>query len=120
MKLLEPISVEQALEQAQTLKFVMITELSRVVIGKTPMDINWDELIEARFFDHDTEIRIFRENSELRARSVILQDDMPYIEKQYKKLQGNLGSEISVREYLTFDEDGQAGVSAVCLYDWRE
>ena len=120
MKLLEPISVEQALEQAQTLKFVMITELSRVVIGKVPMDINWDELIEARFFDHDTEIRIFRENSELRARSVILQDDMPYIEKQYKKLQGNLGSEISVREYLTFDEDGQAGVSAVCLYDWRE
>ena len=51
---------------------------------------------------------------------MILQDDMPYIEKQYKKLQGNLGSEISVREYLTFDEDGQAGVSAVCLYDWRE
>ena len=51
---------------------------------------------------------------------MILQDDMLYIEKQYKKLQGNLGSEISVREYLTFDEDGQAGVSAVCLYDWRE
>lgn len=113
-------SIEQALKQAEKLQFVMVTELSRVVIGKTPIDINWDELIEARFFDHDTEIRIFRENSELRARSVILQDDMPYIEKQYKKLQGNLGSEISVREYLTFDEDGQAGVSAVCLYDWRE
>ena len=90
-------SIEQALQQAEKLQFVMVTELSRVVIGKMPMDINWDELIEAR-----------------------LQDDMPYIEKQYKKLQGNLGSEISVREYLTFDEDGQAGVSAVCLYDWRE
>ena len=51
---------------------------------------------------------------------MILQDDMPYIEKQYNKLQGNLGSKISVREYLTLDEDGQAGVSAVCLYDWRE
>ena len=113
-------SIEQALQQAEKLQFVMVTELSRVVIGKMPMDINWDELIEARFFDHDTEIRIFRENGELRARSVILEDDMPYIEKQYKKLQGNLGSEISVREYLTFDEDGQAGVSAVCLYDWRE
>ena len=113
-------SIEQALQQAEKLQFVMVTELSRVVIGKMPMDINRDELIEARFFDHDTEIRIFRENGELRDRSVILQDDMPYIEKQYKKLQGNLGSEISVREYLTFDEDGQAGVSAVCLYDWRE
>lgn len=112
-------SIEQALQQAEKLQFVMVTELSRVVIGKMPMDINWDELIEARFFDHDTEIRIFRENGELRARSVILQDDMPYIEKQYNKLQGNLGSKISVREYLTFDEDGQAGVSAVCLYDWR-
>ena len=110
-------SIEQALQQAEKLQFVMVTELSRVVIGKMPMDINWDE---ARFFDHDTEIRIFRENGELKARSVILQDDMLYIEKQYKKLQGNLGSEISVREYLTFDEDGQAGVSAVCLYDWRE
>ena len=125
-------SIEQALQQAEKLQFVMVTELSRVVIGKMPMDnmvtelsrvvigkmpmdINWDELIEARFFDHDTEIRIFRENGELRARSVILQDDMPYIEKQYNKLQGNLGSKISVREYLTFDEDGQ-----VCLYDWRE
>ena len=113
-------SIEQALQQAEKLQFVMVTELSRVVIGKMPMDINWDELIEARFFDHDTEIRIFRENGELRVRSVILQDDMPYIEKQYNKLQGNLGSKISVREYLTFDEDGQAGVSAVCLYDWRE
>ena len=97
-------SIEQALQQAEKLQFVMVTELSRVVIGKMPMDINWDELIEARFFDHDTEIRIFRENGELRVRSVILQDDMPYIEKQYNKLQGNLGSEISVREYLTFDE----------------
>ena len=113
-------SIEQALQQAEKLQFVMVTELSRGVIGKMPMDINWDELIEARFFDHDTEIRIFRENGELRARSVILQDDMLYIEKHYKELQGNLGSEISVREYLTFDEDGQAGVSAVCLYDWRE
>lgn len=27
----------------------MVTELSRVVIGKMPMDINWDELLEARF-----------------------------------------------------------------------
>lgn len=113
-------SIEQALEQAEKLRFVMVTELSRVVIGKTPMHISWDELIEARFFDHDTEIRIFREDGELRARSVSLQDGTPYIEKQYKGLQGNLGSEISVREYLAFDEDGQAGVSAVCLYDWRE
>ena len=54
-------SIEQALQQAEKLQFVMVTELSRVVIGKMPMDINWDELIEARFFDHDTEIRIFRE-----------------------------------------------------------
>ena len=58
-------SIEQALQQAEKLQFVMVTELSRVVIGKMPIDINWDELIEARFFDHDTEIRIFRENGEL-------------------------------------------------------
>ena len=120
MKLLEPISVEQALEQAQTLKFVMITELSRVVIGKVPMEIHWDELLEARFFDHDTEIRIFWEDGALKARKVSLRADTPYIKKHYTGLQGNLGSEVSVREYLTFDEDGQAGVSAVCLYDWRE
>lgn len=42
-------SIEQALQQAQKLQFVMVTELSRVVIGKMPMDINWDELLEARF-----------------------------------------------------------------------
>ena len=113
-------SIEQALKQAEKLQFVMVTELSRVVIGKTPMDINWDELIEARFFDHDTEIRIFREDGALKARKVSLRADTPYIKKHYTGLQGNLGSEVSVREYLTFDEDGQAGVSAVCLYDWRE
>ena len=33
-------SIEQALQQAQKLQFVMVTELSRVVIGKMPMDIN--------------------------------------------------------------------------------
>lgn len=59
-------SIEQALQQAQKLQFVMVTELSRVVIGKMPMDINWDELLEARFFDHDTEIRIFREDGALK------------------------------------------------------
>lgn len=42
-------SIEQALKQAEKLQFVMVTELSRVVIGKMPMDINRDELIEARF-----------------------------------------------------------------------
>jgi hypothetical protein len=113
-------SIEQALQQAQKLQFVMVTELSRVVIGKMPMDINWDELLEARFFDHDTEIRIFREDGALKARKVSSERTPHTSKKHYTGLQGNLGSEVSVREYLTFDEDGQAGVSAVCLYDWRE
>ena len=113
-------SIEQAREQAEKLQFVMVTELSRVAIGKVPMEINWDELIEARFFDHDTEIRIFREDSEWKARSITLKEDTSYIEKDYTELQGGLGHALGVREYLTFDEDGQAGVSAVCLYDWRE
>lgn len=116
----ENLTAEQALEQGKKLPFAMVTELSRVVLGRMPIAFDRDELIEARFFDADTEIRVFAADGVCRACKVQREKDDKTIEKAYKTQGENTGSKVDVREYLTFDEDGQAGVCAVCLCGWEE
>lgn len=116
----EKLTAEAAMEQGKQLPFAMVTELSRVVLGRMPIAFDRDELIEVRFFDADTEIRVFAADGAYRACKVQWEDGDKIIEKPYGIQDKNRGSEVRVREYLTFDEDGQAGVCAVCLCGWKE
>lgn len=114
------LTAEQAAEQGKSLPYAMITEYSRVVLGRTPDSLDWDELLEARFFDDTTEIRIYTADGEKRARSVTREADDTILEQEYQTEGENVGKIVRVRRYLRFDEDGQAGVATVCLCGWRD
>ena len=60
------LQVDRALEQGLSLPYAMIRSYSQVVLGNTPQAVDEEELIEARFFDAENEIRLFRADGELR------------------------------------------------------
>ena len=60
------LQVDQALEQGLSLPYAMIRSYSQVVLGNTPQAVDEEELIEARFFDAENEIRLFRADGGLR------------------------------------------------------
>lgn len=60
------LQVDRALEQGLSLPYAMIRSYSQVVLGNTPQAVDEEELIEARFFDAENEIRLFRADGGLR------------------------------------------------------
>lgn len=116
------LTVQEALELGKTMPFAYIARLSEVWIGTTPESLSLEELTEARFFGPDGEIRIYYDGSGLSA--LELRDDdkdkeeKNYIDKESKPLP-NFGTLLKKRQYLAFDEDGQAYVAATRLLSWE-
>lgn len=77
-------------------------------------EINWDECLEVRFFSNSAEIHFFRRDSDWEA--VLIEDDAEQdcIDRWYqlsrKYKHSSKTGKILVREYLAYDEDGQACV----------
>ncbi len=117
---IEKLSLEQGLRQGSLLSFVYIREISRVVIGKTPQEIRLPEVLEVRFFQPDTEIRIFPGESGLQAVKLSREEGDTFISKE--RMLANpqrFGKLIRFREYLTPDGDGQMCIDQVCLTEWE-
>lgn len=55
----ETIDIQAALEAGQKLPFAWVRSLSQVALGRTPLAADLEELLEARFFSRDREIRLF-------------------------------------------------------------
>ena len=75
--------------------------------------IDWDECYEARFFSKDKELHIFEKGGEKRALFVEDEEGDETVIKSFvlsKKFE-NVGKSILVKEYLQYDEDGQACVA---------
>ncbi|MCD7861992.1 MAG: hypothetical protein LUG61_00420 [Lachnospiraceae bacterium] len=113
------ISFEEAKTQAGQYSYMLAHMMSEVLFGKTSLDtFRWEELLDARFFSTDEELHVFKCEKEWRA--VIVTDDaeqedvltLTYaVAGKYR----GAGKELSVRQYLAADEDGQPYVELTRL-----
>ncbi|MBQ8639961.1 MAG: hypothetical protein IJ468_12415 [Lachnospiraceae bacterium] len=110
------LSIEEAKKQINGFQYALVYQLESVLLGSIDQmsdQIIWEECIEARFFSQEHELHIFEFNGEYRA--VLVSDDGKQecesivrcrkLEDRYRKLGW---SELLVKEYIGFDEDGQA------------
>lgn len=116
----EKMELQAALSKGKSLPWAMIRSLSTVTLGPPPSDIPEDDLLEARFFSPDEEIRIFRNDGKLHA--VLLRDEKndEFLDHTYRISNPELGTEITVRSYLGFDDDGQAYLKNSRLTNWKQ
>ena len=88
--------------------------ISEVILNKTELlgEINWEECMEARFFSEDKELHFFDVDGKKQAVAVSDEDGNDELVKEYE-LAGKfraIGSSVFVKEYIGYDEDGQANV----------
>lgn len=115
----ENLTLEKALEQGKQLPFALIRQYSAVSFGKTPKTVDAEELLEARFFDQNKEIRIFRRDDALCAVSLVWEPGDRKMWASYSIENGKLGKSFSVCHLLNCDEDGQSYIEETCLTGWE-
>lgn len=116
----EKMQVQEALTWGITLPYAYLRRLSTVYLGKTPAEIELTELQEARFFDGQQEIRIFRRGDDFAAIRLWMEKEDHYMEETYDIMgRGEWGKSLKIRHILHADEDGQTYVQATCLVDWK-
>lgn len=116
----ELISFEEGLRRGRELPFAWICSMSSLSLGKTPREIETEELLEARFFDEEQEIRLFRREEEWKAVSLVRETKDSVLENWYPVIkEEKFGRKILVRQYLDTDEDGQTIVTVTCLAGWE-
>ena len=114
------LTLDEGLKLAAESPYAYIKNMSSMHLGKNaPALIDTDQLLEGRFFDTDREIRLIREAGELKAFSFTAEEHDDFIPTEGKPLDG-FGSSFKKRSYISYDDDGQAYVSAVCLAGWEE
>ncbi len=117
----ENLTAEQALAQGMRLPFALIRQLSQVTLGPVPAQPpELAQLIEARFFDGQQEIRLFRHHGTLQGVCMTPEAGDRWIERTLPVENRALGEKITVRYLLRFDEDGQCEIGTFCLIDWTE
>lgn len=116
------LNEQEAQVQAQDYPYVLVRELSRVYLGEaSQVDIQWDEVTEVRFFDGQSELRIWREEKALTAVRLedAQEDETTCVEWTYPLAhKGAFGQALTVVEYLQYDEDGQMYRAATRLKGW--
>ena len=108
------ITLEEAKNAVSSYDYVLAYELSRVVFDKAcGVKIHWDECTEAFFFNEVGQIHLYLDEGNLVGKKITAEtDDDCYVDKQYSISSkfDKVGKKIVVRDYLGFDEDGQAYV----------
>ena len=107
----ETISLQAALEAGQKLPFAWVRSLSQVALGRTPLAADLEELLEARFFSRDREIRLFPGEDGLRAVALTGEPEDHVMEEEYQIENPRFGRSITVTRVLDWDEDGQAYIA---------
>lgn len=113
------LEIRQALTEGKKLPFVMLHTVSEVVFAENPYEFVEAEINEARFFDEQMEIRIFRQDGALRAVCLAEETTDKCIHETYLFENRKLGKELQLCRVLDTDEDGQTYVVATRLTGWR-
>ena len=117
--LIERLTTDNALERGHTLPWALVRCLSTVTLGPVPADICPEELIEARFFSADEEIRVFRSGGQFRAVHLCGEPKDNTLERTYHIENSKFGKTISVCYTLEADEDGQMNLGTTRLTGWE-
>ena len=123
----ENLDWEAARAECMSYENALVYMISRMLCGKTEQvadKINWEECTEARFFSEQGELHFFDYEGERKAVRVTEDEkEADCIDKAYGltgKLKGAaIGQEVVVREYIEYDEDGQAVVGLTRLLTIR-
>ena len=119
MKTETGLDAREALKRGAALPWALVRELSRVSLGPTPIDVDAEEVLEACFFSPQEEVRLWREDGQLRAAALTDEEGDLTLEERYSVDNPDFGQELWVRRYIGFDEDGQAFIAASRLCGWE-
>lgn len=117
----DTLDVQEALCRGKALPYALVHHLSGVTLGPAPETLELDELIEARFFGEQQEVRLFRDETGLRAVCLTREEGDVTIQKRYKLAnKSRFGELLTIEQVLDFDkEDGQAFISCTRLTGWK-
>ena len=113
------MDVQEALERGKQMPFALVRSLSAVSLGPSPAEVDEEDLLEARFFSAEEEIRVFRRDGTLQAAVRRETGEERFSDRTYAVSGPGLGAQITVRSYMDFDEDGQAYWRGLRLVDWK-
>lgn len=116
----EKLNVEAAIREGLGLPYAMVRSLSQVTLGPAPAAVDAAELLEARFFDNEQEIRVFHGEDGLEAVRLRGEDTDHTIEETYSIENPGFGGSLTVTRVLDWDGDGQAYTAASRLSGWKE
>lgn len=112
--IVEKIEFLKACAKIPEYEYALLYMISEIVLTKTDSlaEINWAECTEARFFSEDKELHFFEVDGEMQTVEVSDGDGQEEVVKEYElagKFQA-IGKTVLVKEYIDYDEDGQANV----------
>lgn len=110
----EKVEFSRACANIPEYEYALLYMISGIVLTQTDslVEINWTECMEARFFSEDKELHFFEVDGEMQTIEVSDGDGQNQVVKEYElagKFQA-IGKTVLVREYIDYDEDGQASV----------
>lgn len=114
----ERITPEDALLRAGAFPYAYFTEYSRAYLGRNTEKPDPAELIEARFFGGDAELRLYRTEKGWEALLLSEEEGDEFIDAA-RRLLPAFGQTLTVRRVLDIDEDGQAYIRYTRLAGWK-
>lgn len=113
------LTIDEALQRISAMPYAYIRSISKVTFGTAPSKLDLEELIEARYFYGNSEIRLFRRNDELKAAEIFVSEAEQGIRRAYEIANPKLGSSYKMIELISFDTDGQANICDTMLTEWE-
>lgn len=116
---IEKTDFEEALRHAAEYDLALIYEIGGIRLCDTRSlpGTDWTECQEARFFAEDRELHLYEQDGEMTALEIYDDGDDNTIVKRYKLDQRfrQVGKILRVKEYIKYDEDGQAFIALTRL-----
>ena len=111
-----------SMDAVKVYPYCFVRSVSEVYLGLTEQAqySPEEEILEARFFDCEKELRLFRdENGNLQTVELCKEDGDRFMDETYVIDNARFGKTLTVRQFLDADEDGQTFVKASCLCGWE-
>lgn len=113
------MTFEDAIKTIDTYDWAIVYQASEMLfdhVDEIKQKINWNECLEARFFNETSQLHVFGELGDLKA--VCMMDDgksAQEIDRKYVLANQfrDKGEYIKIKEYYDFDEDGQLCMKAI-------
>lgn len=107
--------LEKSLLKSLDLKYAIVYNIDNVYVGSIEdLEIDDEKLIEARFFNELSEIKVWKNGNEIKASYFKELDDPEYIEESYfiyKDIKLKEANKIKVKKYLDYDLENQCYIS---------